>query len=44
MIMKKETMAQAFPYDGGLKSLKDPEKRLDQVSKKFPLKGKKSYF
>ena len=44
MIMKKETMAQAFPYVGGLKGLKDPKKCLDQVSKKFLLKGKKSSF
>ena len=44
MIMKKETMAQAFPYDGGIKGLKDPKKCLDQVSKNFLLGGKRSSF
>ena len=34
---EKETMAQAFSCEDGLKGLKDPKKCLNQESKKFLL-------
>ena len=41
---EKETMAQAFSCEDGLKALKDPKKCLNQESKKFLLKDLKSSF
>ena len=41
---EKETMAQTFSCEDGLKCLKDPKKCLNQESKKFLLKGLKSLF
>ena len=41
---EKDTMAQAFSYEDGLKDLKDPKKCLNQQSQKFLLKGLKSSF
>ena len=41
---KKETIAQAFSCEDGLKGLKDPKKCLNQESKKFLLKGLKRSF
>ena len=41
---EKETMAQAFSCEDGLKDLKDTKKSLNQESKKYLLKGLKSSF